>query len=240
MAGRGHICHRRRDPDTAGLRPCLAASDAYFSLPAADEGIIPGAANLRLTRRAGTRLSRQVILAGRKIRASEPDARLLVDEIAEPEDLDAAVERRLARLRSPAVIANRRMLTIGEESQAEFLRYMAEFSLQQALRLYSDDVISKVGRFQGKKKNSERQWVFTVSRETGQITVRRLKAVHSCCSWSWPRPSRHCLCWRRMLVSGAWPGTSACAAGKAAAGEMDVLGELAPVVNILPRRRRPI
>jgi thioesterase DpgC len=40
------------------------------------------------------------------------------------------------------------MLTIAEESQAEFLRYMAEFSLQQALRLYGDDVISKAGRFQ--------------------------------------------------------------------------------------------
>ena len=130
----------------------LAASDAYFSLPAADEGIIPGAGNFRLTRRAGTRLSSQVILTGRRLRASEPDARLLVDEIAEPEDLDAAVERRLARLQSPAVIPNRRMLTIAGESEEEFLRYMAEFALQQALRLYSDDVISKVGRFQAKKQ----------------------------------------------------------------------------------------
>jgi (3,5-dihydroxyphenyl)acetyl-CoA 1,2-dioxygenase len=131
----------------------LAASDAYFSLPAADEGIIPGAANLRLTRKAGPRLSRQVILTGRRIRASEPDARLLVDEIAEPDELDAAVERRLARLQSAAVIANRRMLTVAEESPAEFLRYMAEFSLQQALRLYSDDVIGKAGRFQARKQD---------------------------------------------------------------------------------------
>lgn len=129
----------------------LAASDAYLSLPAADEGIIPGAANLRLARRAGTRLSRQVILTGRKIWASEPDARLLVDEIAEPGDLDAAVERCLDRMQSPAAIANRRMLTVAEESPAEFLQYMAEFSIQQALRLYSDDVIGKVGRFQAKK-----------------------------------------------------------------------------------------
>lgn len=126
----------------------LAASDAYFSLPAADEGIIPGAANLRLARRAGTRLSRQVILTGRRIWATEPDARLLVDEIAEPGDLDAAVERCLDRMQSPAVIANRRMLTVAEETPADFLRYMAEFSLQQALRLYSDDVITKAGRFQ--------------------------------------------------------------------------------------------
>jgi (3,5-dihydroxyphenyl)acetyl-CoA 1,2-dioxygenase len=130
----------------------LAASDAYISLPAADEGIIPGAANLRLTRLAGTRLSRQVILTGRRIQASEPDARLLIDEIAEPGDLDTAVERRLARLQSPAVIANRRMLTVAGESQAEFLRYMAEFSLQQALRLYSEDVIRKVGRFGAEKQ----------------------------------------------------------------------------------------
>jgi (3,5-dihydroxyphenyl)acetyl-CoA 1,2-dioxygenase len=130
----------------------LAASDAYFSLPAADEGIIPGAANFRLTRRVGARLSRQVILTGRRIRASEPDARLLVDEIAEPDHLDAAVERHLARLQSPAVPANRRMLTIAEESEMDFRRYMAEFSLQQALRLYSDDVISKAGRFQAKER----------------------------------------------------------------------------------------
>jgi signal recognition particle subunit SEC65 len=32
--------------------------------------------------------------------------------------------------------------------QDEFRRYMAEFAVQQALRLYSDDVIGKVGRFQ--------------------------------------------------------------------------------------------
>ncbi|MPY39600.1 enoyl-CoA hydratase/isomerase family protein [Streptomyces phyllanthi] len=129
----------------------LAAADAYLSLPAADEGIIPGAANLRLTRRAGPRLSRQVILTGRRIQASEPDARLLVDEIAESDELDAAAERCLARLQSPAVVANRRMQTLAEETREEFLRYMAEFSLQQALRLYSDDVIGKAGRFNAKK-----------------------------------------------------------------------------------------
>ena len=31
----------------------IAAADAYFSLPAAQEGIIPGAANLRLVRYCG-------------------------------------------------------------------------------------------------------------------------------------------------------------------------------------------
>jgi thioesterase DpgC len=126
----------------------LAASDAYISLPAAQEGIVPGAANFRLTRSAGARLSRQMILQGRRIWATEPDARFLVDDVVEPGDMDIAIERCLARLHGPAVIANRRMLNLAEESPAEFRRYMAEFALQQALRLYSDDVIGKVGRFQ--------------------------------------------------------------------------------------------
>jgi (3,5-dihydroxyphenyl)acetyl-CoA 1,2-dioxygenase len=125
----------------------LAAADAYFSLPAAQEGIVPGAANFRLTRCLGPRLSRQVILEGRRIWASEPAARLLVDEVIEPAELPAAIERSLDRLQSPAVAANRRMLNFAEESLDEFRRYMAEFAVQQALRLYGEDVLGKVSRF---------------------------------------------------------------------------------------------
>ncbi|GAA1395605.1 hypothetical protein GCM10009639_30990 [Kitasatospora putterlickiae] len=126
----------------------LASSDAYFSLPAAKEGIIPGVANLRIGRFAGPRLSRQLILEGRRIWAKEPEARLLVDEVVEPDELDAAVERSLARLDGDAVLANRRMLHLAEESPHEFRAYMAEFALQQALRLYGQDVIDKAGRFE--------------------------------------------------------------------------------------------
>jgi thioesterase DpgC len=132
----------------------VAASDAYFSLPAAKEGIIPGAANFRLSRYAGTRLSRQVILGGRRIWATEPAASLLVDDVAEPSELDSVIEQSLELLQAPAVIANRRMLTLVEESPAEFRQYMAEFALQQSLRLYSSDVIDKASRFQQKKKGS--------------------------------------------------------------------------------------
>jgi (3,5-dihydroxyphenyl)acetyl-CoA 1,2-dioxygenase len=129
----------------------LAADDAYISLPAANEGIVPGAANLRLTRCAGMRLSRQMILYGRRIRASEPAARLLVDEVVEPGDLDLAIDKSLEPLQGPAVIANRRMLNLAGEPVEEFRTYMAEFALQQALRLYSDDVIGKACRFRAEK-----------------------------------------------------------------------------------------
>jgi (3,5-dihydroxyphenyl)acetyl-CoA 1,2-dioxygenase len=125
----------------------LAASDSYISLPAAQEGIVPGAANLRLTRCAGTRLARQMILEGGRIWATDPAARFLVDEVVAPGDLESAIEQSLERLQGAAVQANRRMLNLAEEPPDEFRRYMAEFALQQALRLYSDDVIGKVGRF---------------------------------------------------------------------------------------------
>ncbi|MGI5423673.1 (3,5-dihydroxyphenyl)acetyl-CoA 1,2-dioxygenase DpgC [Streptomyces sp. CA-179760] len=125
----------------------LAASDAYFSLPAAKEGIIPGASNFRLGRAVGPRLARQLILGGRRLRASEPEARLVFDEVHETEALDEAVEAALRRLRGSAVLTNRRMLNLAEESQIEFQSYMADFALQQSFRLYSTDVIDKVGRF---------------------------------------------------------------------------------------------
>ncbi|TVT07527.1 enoyl-CoA hydratase/isomerase family protein [Amycolatopsis bartoniae] len=125
----------------------LAASDAYFSLPAAQEGIIPGASNFRLTRFTGPRVARQVILGGRRIRADEPDARFLVDEVVPPEQLDEAIDAALARLDGDAVLANRRMMNLAEEPPGEFARYLAEFALQQALRIYGADVLGKVGRF---------------------------------------------------------------------------------------------
>ena len=45
----------------------LAASDAYMTLPARKEGIIPGAANLRLPRFVGDRIARQAIMYGRRL-----------------------------------------------------------------------------------------------------------------------------------------------------------------------------
>ncbi|MGI5163165.1 (3,5-dihydroxyphenyl)acetyl-CoA 1,2-dioxygenase DpgC [Spirillospora sp. CA-253888] len=125
----------------------LAASDAYLSLPAAREGIVPGAAGLRLSRHAGPRLARQVVLGGRRLFAGEPEARALIDEVAEPDRLDAALAAGVERMRGPAVGANRLMLNLAEEPEEAFRAYMAEFALQQSLRLYADDVVDKAGRF---------------------------------------------------------------------------------------------
>ncbi|MEU8653502.1 (3,5-dihydroxyphenyl)acetyl-CoA 1,2-dioxygenase DpgC [Streptomyces sp. NPDC048737] len=125
----------------------VAAADSYFSLPAAQEGIVPGMANLRLTALAGGRLSRQVILSGRKLWAREPEAGAVCDEVVDPKLMDASVEAAVARLASPAVVPNRHMINLAEEPMDRLRAYAAEFALEQALRLYSADVIDKVDRF---------------------------------------------------------------------------------------------
>jgi thioesterase DpgC len=83
---------------TLVLDHVVAASDAYFSLPAAKEGIVPGVASFRLARFTGPRLAREIILRGRRIWAIEPAARLLVDDVAEPARLDSAIEDSLELL----------------------------------------------------------------------------------------------------------------------------------------------
>jgi thioesterase DpgC len=125
----------------------IAADDAYFSLPAAQEGIVPGLASLRLGRLAGGRLVRQLILGGRRLCATEPDARFLVDEVVSPQGLEEAVTRAVAELATPAVAANRRMIANAEEPLDVLRRYLAEYALTQALRLHDVDVLHKVGRF---------------------------------------------------------------------------------------------
>ncbi|MFH8495862.1 (3,5-dihydroxyphenyl)acetyl-CoA 1,2-dioxygenase DpgC [Streptomyces coeruleorubidus] len=127
----------------------IAASDAYFSLPAAQEGIIPGVANLRLPRIAGSRLARQVILSGRRIHATEPEALLICDTVADPAALDTVVAAAVEELAAPAVVANRRMLGLAEEPPSVLRAYLAEFALHQGLRLYAPDVLEQTTKFSG-------------------------------------------------------------------------------------------
>ena len=71
----------------------LAASDAFMTLPARKEGIIPGFSNLRLPRFTGDRIARQAILYERRLACDSAEGRLICDEIAPAAEMDAAVER---------------------------------------------------------------------------------------------------------------------------------------------------
>jgi thioesterase DpgC len=125
----------------------LAAQDAYMTLPARKEGIIPGAANLRLPRFVGPRVARQAILAGRRLDCDSPEGRLICDEIVPAGGMDAAIARTLALLTDSGVVSaagNRRALRSGEEPLDEFRRYMAVYAREQALCHYSPGLIANL------------------------------------------------------------------------------------------------
>jgi thioesterase DpgC len=127
----------------------IAEEDAYFSLPAMREGIIPGAANLRLSRVIGPRLARQTIFWDRRMRADEPESRLVCDEVVAGPDMERAIEASVERLSRPAVPANRRMLHLAEEPVDLFQRYMAQYAIEQARLLHGPDLVD----------NLERTWI---------------------------------------------------------------------------------
>jgi thioesterase DpgC len=131
----------------------VAAADSYLSLPAGQEGIIPGASNFRLVRAVPAAVARQLLLHGRRIWAHEPDARYLVDRVVDPAGMDREVVDCVALLDHGAVQANRRMYKLAAEPVDEFRRYMAEFAWQQSRRLYDDEVLGKAGRFVARSRS---------------------------------------------------------------------------------------
>lgn len=113
----------------------IAVRGSRLYLPARKEGIIPGASNLRLPRSVGDRAARQAILSGREWVAGQPDADLIVDEVIEPGEMDAALEARIEALTSSGLInaaANRRTLRVGAEPLDVFREYMATYAREQA------------------------------------------------------------------------------------------------------------
>jgi thioesterase DpgC len=112
----------------------LAEAGSFFSLPARKEGIVPGAANLRLPRFVGDRLARQAIMLERRFEAESPEGRLLCDEVVPLGGMDEAIGRAAALLTSSGVVSaasNRRALRVGQEPRALFQAYMALYAREQ-------------------------------------------------------------------------------------------------------------
>jgi (3,5-dihydroxyphenyl)acetyl-CoA 1,2-dioxygenase len=128
----------------------LAADDAYLTLPARKEGIIPGAANLRLARFTGDRLARQLIQYERKLICDSPQGRLICDEIAPAGEMDAATERVVAGLTSSGsvgAIGNRRAFRVRDEPLDLFRRYFATYAREQAYCHFSPALIANLERY---------------------------------------------------------------------------------------------
>jgi thioesterase DpgC len=125
----------------------VAAKDAYMTLPARKEGIIPGAANLRLARHVGDRIARQAILAERRIDCASPEGRLICDYIAEPGAVDDEVARLVNHVTGSGMVSaagNRRALRIQEEPLDAFRRYMSVYAREQAHCHFSPALIANL------------------------------------------------------------------------------------------------
>ena len=113
----------------------IAAEDAFLTLPARKEGIIPGAANLRLPRFVGDRIARQAVMAERRIDCASPEGRLICDEVVSPGNMDEAIQATVDKLTGSGVVSaagNRRAFRAGEEPLDAFRRYMAVYAREQA------------------------------------------------------------------------------------------------------------
>lgn len=128
----------------------LAANDAYMTLPARKEGIIPGVSNMRLIRFVGDRIARQLIQYERRLDCDTPEGRMICDEIVPAADMDAAIDRVVTGLtNSGAVgaIGNRRAFRVAEESLDLFRRYCAVYAREQALCHFSPALIANLERY---------------------------------------------------------------------------------------------
>jgi len=125
----------------------LALRDAYMTLPARKEGIIPGAANLRMSRFTGARIARQAVLAEKRIDCDSPEGRTMVDEVVD--DMDAAIRATVEKLTGSGVVSaagNRRAFRISEEPLDSFRRYMSVYAREQAFCHFSPALIANLER----------------------------------------------------------------------------------------------
>ena len=128
----------------------IAARDAYMTLPARKEGIIPAMANLRLARFVGDRLARQAIMYERRFDCDSEEGRLICDEVVAPDEIEATIDRVATRLTgSGAVgaIGNRRALRFAAEPLDTFRRYAALYAREQAACHFSPALIANLEQY---------------------------------------------------------------------------------------------
>ncbi len=128
----------------------IAARDAYMTLPARKEGIIPAMANLRLARFLGDRLARQAIMYERRFECDSEEGRLICDEVVEPDAVDSTIDHVVERLTGSGVvgaIGNRRALRLAVEPLDKFRRYAALYAREQAYCHFSPALIANLEHY---------------------------------------------------------------------------------------------
>jgi thioesterase DpgC len=125
----------------------LAARGAFMTLPARKEGIIPGAANMRLPRFTGERIAREAILYELRLECDSPEGRLICNEIVAPEEMDNAIERVVQNFTGSGIVSaasNRRAFRVTQEPLDLFRRYFATYAREQAYCHFSPALIQNL------------------------------------------------------------------------------------------------
>ena len=125
----------------------IAEKGSYFNLPARKEGIIPGAANLRLPRFVGEGVARQAIMFDRTFHVDDPDAKALIGEVHPRDELDAALQTVVDNATGSGMVSaadNRRALRVQTEPLDVFRRYMATYAREQATCHLSEQLIENL------------------------------------------------------------------------------------------------
>ena len=125
----------------------LAERGAFFNLPARKEGIIPGAANLRLPRFVGERQARAGIMFDKRFEVEGPEAAMMVNEVVPREDMDQAIERVVATAVGSGMVSaagNRKAIRVQAEPLEVFRRYMAVYACEQALCQLSEQLVANL------------------------------------------------------------------------------------------------
>ena len=125
----------------------IAEAGSFFNLPARKEGIIPGAANLRLPRFVGERQARAGIMFDKKFSVESPEAAMMINEVVPRESIDAAIDRIVATAVGSGMVSaggNRRAIRVQTEPIDVFRRYMAVYAYEQAWCHLSDQLIANL------------------------------------------------------------------------------------------------
>jgi (3,5-dihydroxyphenyl)acetyl-CoA 1,2-dioxygenase len=128
----------------------IASKDAYMTLPARKEGIIPGAANMRMPRFVGDRVTRQAIMTERRIECDSATGRMICDRIVEPEQMDQAIDETVELLSNSGAVnasSNRKAIRVVQEPLDTFRTYMAVYAREQAYCHFSPALVSNLERF---------------------------------------------------------------------------------------------
>ena len=125
----------------------IAADNAYLTLPARKEGIIPGVANMRLPRFVGDRMARQAIMMEKRIDCASPMGRMICDEVVPSDQLDATLAHTIDTITSSGVVSaagNRKAFRVAQEPLDSFRQYMSVYCKEQAWCHFSPALIGNL------------------------------------------------------------------------------------------------